>query len=474
MAKLDEALAAYPQIKGVHPACAAVPDMDVEDYAELLASVGKHGLFKQEPIDLTPDGMLLDGRNRLMACFENEKAPHFRTIKLDPWEYVKAKNIARRQLKVGQRAMFGQAMLAAEREAAKERQLRKPADSVVEPVPPQNTGKARDKAGASVGVSGKSIDMADFIATTAPDIADEVKAGKIDLKPAYREAKKREKERESQPSDKPFKLDPKAGETAEIVTVDGRAKTIKTPKNVSFNRTNDSVDWASWTWNPVTGCDHGCKFCYAREIAHSERMADYYPFQFAPTFHEYRLTAPKHTSRPNSEDERDGRVFVCSMADLFGKWVPDKWIRSVFDACLASPEWEYLFLTKWPARYAKMPLLPKAWYGASVVRQSDVTRVEKAMQDFDAGEGIKWVSMEPMLEPIRFNFIDWCDLMVIGSQTQTYQPDGLVEAFAPEFDWIVDMVNQCRDAGVPYYIKQNCGTKAPGMHLPNMQPRKKG
>jgi hypothetical protein len=26
----------------------------------------------------------------------------------------------------------------------------------------------------------------------------------------------------------------------------------------AFNRTNDAVDWASWTWNPVTGCNHGC------------------------------------------------------------------------------------------------------------------------------------------------------------------------------------------------------------------------
>jgi len=166
-------------------------------------------------------------------------------------------------------------------------------------------------------------------------------------------------------------------------------------------------------------------------------------------------------------------VFVCSMADLFGKWVPDKWIKAVFDACLGSPEWEYLFLTKWPARYAKMPLIERAWYGASVVRQSDVSRVEKAMIGFEAPGCVKWISMEPMLGPIVFDEIEWCDLVVIGAQTQTVQPDGEVPAFGPEFDWIVDVVTQCRDADVPYYLKANLGAIAPGMNLPQMKPRRR-
>lgn len=27
------------------------------------------------------------------------------------------------------------------------------------------------------------------------------------------------------------------------------------------------IDWADSTWNPVTGCLHGCDYCYARKIA---------------------------------------------------------------------------------------------------------------------------------------------------------------------------------------------------------------
>ena len=45
-------------------------------------------------------------------------------------------------------------------EKAKQRQKRKPKDSVVENLPQQNNGKARDHAGAALHVSGKSVDAA--------------------------------------------------------------------------------------------------------------------------------------------------------------------------------------------------------------------------------------------------------------------------------------------------------------------------
>jgi len=77
-----------------------------------------------------------------------------------------------------------------------------------------------------------------------------------------------------------------------------------------------------------------------------------------------------------------------------------------------------------------------------------------------------------MLEPIQFNDLSWCNLMVIGSQTQTYQPDGLSPAIPANFDNVVDVVIQCRDFGVPYFLKANIGIEPPGMELPKMMPRK--
>jgi hypothetical protein len=75
-----------------------------------------------------------------------------------------------------------------------------------------------------------------------------------------------------------------------------------------FNRTNDNVEWALWTWNPVTGCEHNCVYCYARDIANR-----FYPEKFKPTFHPERVNAPRHMKVPAAAAGNIGErnVFVC-------------------------------------------------------------------------------------------------------------------------------------------------------------------
>jgi len=468
----------YPEFRGVHPSCIAVPMCSQEDYDRLTESIRTYGLA--EPLIRTKDGLLLDGRTRLLACYEVGKdiIIHDDNGVVDPWVISKNKNIDRRHLSPGQKAIFAAAWMEHETAAAKERQKGGQGGVLLEETFPQANGtnkrepQARDKAGDAAGVSGKSVGKAKALIENAPDLADSVKRGDQSLESATKELKSREKAAQSHPAE--ITPETPTKEMTRVITAAGVVSEIALPKKVVFNSTTDAVDWAKWTWNPVTGCEHGCKFCYAREIANSKRMKPYYPIGFEPTYHEYRLAAPLSTHKPDSDDPTAGRVFVCSMADLFGKWVPNGWIRSVFEACEGSPEWEYLFLTKWPARYSSMPLLPGAWYGASVIQQSDVLRVEKSMKKFDTPESVKWVSLEPMTSPIVFRDLSWCDLMVIGSQTSTTQPGGVhVPEIAPEFDWIVDVVNQCRDAGVPYYLKANLGMVRPGMKLPKPLPRGK-
>jgi protein gp37 len=472
---IAEILHYYPEFTGVHEACLALPDMDDEDFATLLESIRSNGLARDLLADHT--GLLVDGRHRLLACYMTGQEIRIERLRdgADVWEWVAIHNLAHRHLTHSQKTAFGVTMnLAKERAAAKERML---AGKKINPpvtLPEGQKGDSRDKAAASVGVSGRSIDKGAKVREHRPDLFEQMKQGTMDLEPAYREARKAEQQKKTQAVELPLAPAPEKAKVP-VVTADGRVSLIDAPKTVRFNSTNDAIDWADWSWNPVTGCEHGCDFCYAREIAHAEKMRPYYPFAFEPAFHAYRLEAPKNTPRPDAEDPRKGRVFVCSMADLFGRWVPQEWIDKVFAACLGSPEWEYLFLTKYPARYAKLPRLIKAWYGASVIQQSDVSRVEKTMAGFKvSSDSIKWVSLEPMQEPIHFHDLSWCDLMVIGAQTATTQPDlGYVAEFAPEFDWVYDVVSQCRAAGVPYYLKANLGLERPGMNLPKQTPRVK-
>lgn len=477
--KLDDILVHYPELTGAHPACLALPDMSDEDFGTLVESVRANGLANDLLAD--HDGLLVDGRHRLMACYITGHEMRVRRLHegADVWEWATLHNIAHRHMTRDQKAAFGQARFEAERAAAKERQRKHGGTApgrVAETLPatlPEVNGDARDKAAAAVGVGQKAIDKAAKVKAQRPDLFEQVKQGAMPLEQAYREAREAEQQKKAHVVELPVVTAPEKSKVC-VVTVDGEVAEVDAPKAVRFNATNDNIDWADWSWNPVTGCDHGCEFCYAREIAHADKMAPFYPFQFKPAFHEYRLAAPANTKRPDaSDDPRKGRVFVCSMADLFGRWVPDEWIEKVFDACLGSPEWEYLFLTKYPARYGKLPRLIRAWYGASVIRQADVPRVEKAMKGLTVGErAVKWISLEPMLEPVRFGDLSWCDLVVVGGQTSTRQPEaGFVPEFAPDFDWVFDVVAQCRAAGVPYYLKANLGLDRPGMTLPKNAPR---
>lgn len=240
----------------------------------------------------------------------------------------------------------------------------------------------------------------------------------------------------------------------------------------TFNQTQgDGISWAAWSWNPITGCLHGCVYCYAREIATNERTARAFPVGFTPLFHHERLAAPRFTTIPEKyrDDPAFRRVFVCSMADLYGRWVPDEWIAAVHESMLASPEWEYLLLTKFPERYTQVELPPNAWVGTSVDEQKRVPLAEKAFRKI-SGVKHKWLSLEPLLSPLEFSDLSMFDWVVIGAQTETRQGDETVPAFAPPLEWVARIYLQAIDAGCKVHVKPNISGGHPGLQWPNEYP----
>lgn len=223
-----------------------------------------------------------------------------------------------------------------------------------------------------------------------------------------------------------------------------------------FNETKgDGVSWAAWTWNPITGCLHGCDYCYARSIA--ERFPNVFPAKFVPLFHTERLDAPADTRIPAKHvgDPAWLRVFEVSMGDMYGRWVPQEWIDRIHASEHASPQWEYLKLTKFPNRYVGLDLPPTSWAGTSVDEQNRVRIAEEAMQQVDNVK-VKWLSLEPLREPLKFTDLSMFDWVVIGSQTETQQPDvGRVPAFAPPADWVRYITDQALEAGCAVHWKPN-------------------
>jgi protein gp37 len=222
----------------------------------------------------------------------------------------------------------------------------------------------------------------------------------------------------------------------------------------SFNRqTNDAVEWAQWTWNPVTGFQHNCSYCYARDIANQAKMSAAYPHGFEPAFRPAHLLAPRHASVPAGADKdtRLPNVFTVSMGDLFGRWVPAEWIEAVLTEMRNAPQWNFLCLTKFPKRMSEFDIPENAWMGTSVDLQARVTNAENAFSRVKCG--VRWLSIEPMIEPLKFKTLEQFDWIVIGGASRSSQ----TPEWRPPFEWIADLVAQARAAGTKVYFKTNLG-----------------
>lgn len=255
---------------------------------------------------------------------------------------------------------------------------------------------------------------------------------------------------------------------------------------MSLNETK--IEWCTHTWNPITGCRHGCDYCYARrqvgrfaphgperpmvgedgttglleggglpagcyQTTRAVNLMDEtgafvrntpYPKGFAPTLHSYKLDEPVKHQAP-------ARIFVCSMADLFGDWVPDDWIRAVFNACKQAQQHTYMFLTKNPARYVKLaqrmelPTDKNFWYGSTVT--------DSSMPIFTSGNHNCFLSVEPLLSEFEeggaaaLTDVNW---IIIGAMTGPG-----CRKHQPERRWIETIVEEAHGVSVPVFMKDS-------------------
>lgn len=174
----------------VHPLCDAIPEMQADEFAGLLASIRENGYDATEPV-IVFEGMILDGRHRWRANRELKKAPpptrEFKGTAEEAIEFVRRRSVCRRNLSASQRAMIAAALEPFYAEAAKARQeatRARPGTQIGKAparLPPPMAGHARDRAAKAVGVSSRYVSDAKQITQAAPAVAERVKRGELSI-----------------------------------------------------------------------------------------------------------------------------------------------------------------------------------------------------------------------------------------------------------------------------------------------------
>lgn len=160
------------------------------------------------------------------------------------------------------------------------------------------------------------------------------------------------------------------------------------------------------TWNPVVGCLHQCSYCWARRLAETKlKNIERYRDGFRPKLIEKELNKRFHKKY----------VFAVDMGDLFGDWVPSKWILEVLDAIKKSPSSYFLFLTKNPKRYIKfLDVFPEnVVLGATIESNKDykVSLAPPTIERYEIMKKLpfknKIVSIEPIIDFDLETFVNW-------------------------------------------------------------------
>ena len=257
---------------------------------------------------------------------------------------------------------------------------------------------------------------------------------------------------------------------------------------------NTKIEWCDHTFNPWEGCQKvspGCDNCYAE--ARNTRFGGGTAINWGPGAPRRRTSAANWALPKRWNAQADAfmaqhghrqRVFCASLADVFDNSVPVQWRRDLFDLIAATPNLDWLLLTKrignarslyseayldsaraWP---------DNVWIGATIVNQAEADRDIPKLLDVPAR--VHFLSMEPLLGPVDLTHIE-----VFGGDAEIYPLKGTTDCVddegaptddVPALDWVIvggesgpgarpmhpdwarSLRDQCEAAGTPFLFKQ--------------------
>lgn len=200
------------------------------------------------------------------------------------------------------------------------------------------------------------------------------------------------------------------------------------------------IEWTNYSWNPETGCDHGCWYCYARKM--TQHFPKVFPNGFKPTFYPERLREPMELKKPS-------KIFVCSIADIFAPWTPIEWRTTILDAIYDCPiKHTFQLLTKNPENIPKGYVFPdNVWVGTTVTAENDDWDNIEEIKTINAR--VKFVSFEPLLGElpcyVNLHGLQW---IIIGKLTGSRKVQLQVK-------WVERILKEAKMLGIPTFMKNN-------------------
>ena len=276
---------------------------------------------------------------------------------------------------------------------------------------------------------------------------------------------------------------------------------------------NTKIEWTDHTFNPWIGCTKvspGCDHCYAENLMDTRMgVASWRPGAERVRTKEANWKMPlRWNAQADAFMEQHGRrqrVFCASLADVFDNAVPVQWRRDLFDLIEATPNLDWLLLTKriGNARslYAEAyldsarPWPANVWLGATIVNPEEAARdIHKLLQ---VPARVRFLSMEPLLGAVNLRSLELGEGELDALKSDTWEQeidrwrdtdedwieqfedwygvnlsDGLTGPMHPTIDWVIvggesgpgarpmhpdwarSLRDQCEAAGVPFLFKQ--------------------
>lgn len=211
--------------------------------------------------------------------------------------------------------------------------------------------------------------------------------------------------------------------------------------NKQLSKTSRGIEWTDYTWNPIAGCKHECRWimpdgtvaiCYAELVAN--KFSDPYPDGFASHyFHPDRLNEPLKVKKPS-------RIFLDSMADLMGAWTPTDQVEQVLSIVRQAHWHTFQLLTKNAPRLLQFNFPPNLWIGVSsppdfmlgkqLTRNQQERMLHKSLEVLSqVNTPIRWMSFEPLSWDVSSivaqypNALKWAVIGAASNGPRYFQPN---------------------------------------------------